>query len=125
MITHSDALAQLPQAMFVQAVAQFRLAHENNLQELPIVRFQIREQPDLLQQFQSQVLRLVNDQNGVLSLVYQLQKKSVQRGDRFQPVQAFDIEPKLHRDRLHEQIRIERRVQNQRRLKLTAQLLQQ
>ena len=74
MVPHSDPLTQLPQARVVQPVTQFRLTHQHDLQKFPIVRFEIRKQPDLLQEFIGQILRFINDQNCVLSALNLLQK---------------------------------------------------
>ena len=65
MITHRDALAQLAQARAVQPVAQFRLAEQDDLQQLAVVEFEVGKQPHLFEQFVGQILRLVNDQHAV------------------------------------------------------------
>ena len=88
MITHRDALAQLAQARAVQAVAQFRLAHQDDLQQFAVVGLDVREQTDLFEQVFRQILRLVNDQHGFLALLDLLQKKFADGRDRFQPVKC-------------------------------------
>ena len=69
MITHRDALAQLFQARAVQTVAQFRLAHQNNLQQLAVVGLDVGKQAHLFQQIFGQVLRLVNDEHRFLAIL--------------------------------------------------------
>ena len=68
MITHRDALAQLAQARAVQAVAQLRLADQDDLQQLAVVGFDVGKQADLFEQFLGQILRLVNDEHGFPAL---------------------------------------------------------
>ena len=41
MVSHRDALAKLAQTRVIQTVAQFRLAQQNDLQEFPIVQFNV------------------------------------------------------------------------------------
>src|SRR5260221_5158891 len=48
-IADGYSLAQLLEAGIVQAIAQLRLAHQDNLQELAIVGFEIRQQAHLLE----------------------------------------------------------------------------
>ena len=50
MVPHRYALAQLAEAMIVQAIPQLWLAHQKNLQKLPTVSFQIGKQPHLFEQ---------------------------------------------------------------------------
>ena len=116
-ITHRDALAQLPQFMFVQAIAQLRLAHQNNLQQLAVVGLEIREQPDLFEHGFVQILRFIDDQHRLFALLDLAQQKFVEDRERIEPIQ---IQP-LHRqtefrgDRLHELVGVQRGIQNQRR----------
>src|SRR6476469_2779976 len=51
MVTHRDALPKLAQAMIINPVAQFRLPHQHDLQELAVISPQIGKQSDLLEQF--------------------------------------------------------------------------
>ena len=67
MIPHGDALPELPEPGAVQPVTQFRLAQQDNLQQLAVVRFEIGNQPHLFEQFLGQILRLVHDQNRFLA----------------------------------------------------------
>jgi hypothetical protein len=41
MVPHRDALAKLAQTRMIQAIAQFRLAQQNDLQEFPVVQFNV------------------------------------------------------------------------------------
>src|ERR1017187_1183523 len=59
-----NPLLQLPQLRRVKHHLQLRLTHENNLQQLLLRRFQVGQQPDLLQEFVPQSLRLIHHQGG-------------------------------------------------------------
>ena len=49
MVANGDALTQLAQSRIVQLVAQFGLTHQDDLQQFPVVGFEIRKQADLLE----------------------------------------------------------------------------
>jgi len=102
MIPHGDALAQLPQPVAVQPVAQFRLAHQNNLQQLAVVGLDVRNQPHLFEQILGQILRLVHDQDGFLAGQSLLQQKIADGRDGFQAVQPLDIQAIFRGDGPHE-----------------------
>ena len=102
MITHRDALAQLAQAVAVQAVAQFRLAQQDDLQQLAVVGLDVREQAHLFEQFLGQILRLVNDEHGFLAVLDLLEQKFADGRDGFQPVAALDVQAEFRRDGLHQ-----------------------
>ena len=123
MITHGDALAQLPQARAVQAVAQFRLAEQDDLQQLAVVGLDVGEQADLFEQFLGQILRLVNDEHGFPALPGLFQQKFADGRDassRSRPRFAGRIPlrwPSSIHPRSH-------RVQNDRGGKMAVELLQ-
>ena len=109
----------------VQPVAQFRLAHQNDLQQLPVVRLDVGKQTHLFEQIFRQILRLVNDKHRLLAVLDLLQQKFADGRNRFQPVLALHVQPEFRRDGLHQFIRVQHRVQDQRRGKMRVQLLQQ
>ena len=88
MIAHRDALAQLAQTMAVEAVAQFRLADQHDLQQLAVVSLKVREQADLFKQVFGQILRLVNDEHGVPALFDLFQQKLIDERQGVQPIQS-------------------------------------
>jgi hypothetical protein len=89
MITHRDALAQLAQARAVQAVAQLRLAQQDDLQQLAVVGLDVGEQADLFEQVLGQILRLVNDEHGFLALLDLFQQKFADGRDGVQRSRPF------------------------------------
>ena len=64
-IARDDALRELPQFRARQHRGELRLAEQDDLQQLALVRFQIGEQPHLLQHVGREILRLVDDQHRV------------------------------------------------------------
>ena len=114
MIPHRDALAKLAQAVIVQAVAQFRLAHQHNLQKFAVVGFEVREQPHLFEQFIRQVLRLVDDERHVASLLQLIEQKMIDDLDCLKTVLALHLEAELHRDGLDELVGAQDGVQDER-----------
>lgn len=59
-----DALRELGQVRARDQLAQLRLAHEDELQQLVLVRVDVGEHPQLFERLRRQVLRLVEDQRG-------------------------------------------------------------
>src|SRR5262249_38959073 len=75
----ADSLLELTQLGTVQRVQQLRLAHEQDLQELFGLGLEVREKPDLLDSAKVQVLRLIEDEHGVLASSAPLEQEIVQR----------------------------------------------
>ena len=69
MVADSDPLPKLAEVVLVQAVAQLRLAEQNDLEKLACVCFQVGKETNLLQQGRTKVLGFVDDQDGVAALV--------------------------------------------------------
>ena len=90
MVADGDALAQLAEAVLVEAVAQFGLAHEDDLQKFALVGFQIGKEAHLFEQFAGEVLGFVNNKDGVLAALDLLEEEAVDLGHGFQAVQALD-----------------------------------
>ncbi len=63
-VANGDALIQLFQLRFQEAVVQFLLPDEDDLQQLFLLRFQIGQQANLLQHLEAQGLGFVNNQHG-------------------------------------------------------------
>ena len=55
-----DALPQLPHAGRVEVLVELRLPEEHDLQQLVAVRFEIRQEPDLLEGFVGHRVRFVD-----------------------------------------------------------------
>ena len=125
MVAHGDALAQLAEAVLVEALAQFRLAHQNNLQQLAFIGFEIGQQADLFQQIVRQILRLVNDQHRIPALRHLFEQKMIYLGNRFETVQSFYIQPEFHADRPDQLIGVQRGIENQGGRKIFPQLIKQ
>src|SRR5262249_56534292 len=62
-----------------EALPELGLAHEKDLEELVGRGLEIREEPDLLERAVVQVLRLVDDENRVLTGATALDQESVER----------------------------------------------
>jgi len=125
MIPHGDALAELTQLMAVQTVAQFRLAHQDDLQQFAVVRFDVGNQPHLFQQILRQILRLVHNQDRFFAGQSLFQQKVGDASHRFHPILAFHFESKFGGDGFHQFIAAHHRVQDQRRGKTCVELFQQ
>ena len=125
MVADGDALAQLAQAMFIEPVAQFRLSHQDDLQQFAFIGFQIGKQAHLFEQLPRQILRLVNNQDGVLAIFDLLQEEAVDFGHRFQAVQALDLQIQLHGDGFDELIGVQDRIENERGGEGGAELIEQ
>ena len=115
----------MAQARIVEPVAQFGLAHQDNLQQFAFVGFQVGEQAHLFEQLPRQILRFVNNQDGILAVFDLLQEEAVDFGHRFQAVQALDLQIQLHGDGLHQLIGVQHRIKNQRGGKGRAEFFQQ
>ena len=77
----NDALRELLQIGPCQHGAQFRLADQDDLQQLALIRFQIGQQTQLLQHVGGEVLRFVDDEHVVLPDRMGAQQELVQRVD--------------------------------------------
>ena len=60
---HGDSLIDLPHLRHLQVFFELGLTHEHDLQQL-LALFEVREDADLLEQSERQVLRFVNDHDG-------------------------------------------------------------
>ena len=78
MVAGGDALRELPQALPLQHLPQFGLAEQHDLQQLVLGRFQVGQQPHLLQRLRAEILRLVDDDHDAAALSVLDQEVSVE-----------------------------------------------
>ena len=78
-VARDDALRELLQARFGEALAQLGLADQHDLQQLVRVGLQIRQQAQLFEHLAAEVLRLVDDQQAVPSGRMPGQQEGVER----------------------------------------------
>lgn len=97
-----DALAELAKPVFAQYLFEFRLTHQNDLQKLLLVRLQVRQKSELLQQVESEVLGLVDDQKDIFALLDSVQKDVVNLLDETASASAFALLAKLGQDGFEE-----------------------
>ena len=81
-IAGGDALRQLAQIGPVQHLIELRLAHQNDLQQLGLVRFQVGQEPHLLQYVETEVLRLVDQHDHPSAPRMGIQQVPVERIDQ-------------------------------------------
>src|SRR5215472_5712474 len=74
----TDALLELAQLRLIQLVQELRLPNEKNLQQLLRIGLEIREEPDLLEGFEAQILSLVEGEHSVLTGPVPLDEEVVQ-----------------------------------------------
>ena len=60
---HGDPLVELAQLRKAELFLQLLLSEQDDLEELALLRLQVREEPNLLQERRGEVLRLVDDQD--------------------------------------------------------------
>src|SRR5262249_49567018 len=119
-----DALAELAQAAVVELVAELGLADEDDLEELPLVGLEVREEADLLEEVELQVLGLVDHQHDVVALGELLQEEAVEHLQVGDAVGLRRLQAELVEDRLEELVAGQDRVQDEGGLHLRPQLLQ-
>ena len=114
-IANGDALAQVLQFGLVKMFAEFGLAHEDDLEELAIVGFQVGQEADLLEQFVGHVLGFIDNEDGIFFLVDQAEEELVEKCGGFEAVEieAFYAEAKFHGDGFDEAVAIEHGVENE------------
>ena len=82
LVADGDALIELPQLRRSQQRLQVQLADEDDLQQLLLVGLEIRQNADLLEHVQRQVLRLVDDEHGARLQRNQAEQEIVERVDQ-------------------------------------------
>jgi hypothetical protein len=124
-VVHGDALAELAQLVAREVRFQLGLADEEDLHQLVALVFQVREQPDLLEEIHRQVLRLVHHQHGLLATVAHVDEvllEQHERGGLADPGRQLDAEAQA--DLLEHLLARERGVGDQRHGDLVAPLVQ-
>ena len=124
-IADRDALAKLAKVVIVQAITQLGLAHEDDLQQFAIVGLQIGEEANLFEEFVGEVLRFVDDEDGVAAGVRLGEEEAVDFGNGFKAVHALNFETEFHGDGLDELVGIENGIEDERGRKLRPELFQQ
>jgi hypothetical protein len=77
-VARNHPLRQLLHVGALQHVAQLRLADQHDLQQLALIGFQIRQQPQLLQHLRGQVLGLIDDEDVLMSLGMAVQQVGIE-----------------------------------------------
>src|SRR5580698_10908848 len=78
-----NSLLELAQSHRVQFVVQLWLAHQQNLQQLGLGRFQVGQQPDLFQNLRRQLMRLIHHQHRGQPLAVALDYVPVELQEQF------------------------------------------
>ena len=81
LVANRHALIELPQSGRPQQGSQVQLADENDLEQLLLVGFEVRQDADLLEHLQRQILRLVDDEHGAGIQRDETEKEVVERVD--------------------------------------------
>jgi len=125
-VTRGDALGELAHLRLGEHGIQFRLADQDDLQEFFLGRFEIGEQPDLLEHLAVQAMRLVHDQHRAPALGVILQQIGIERVDQRLEAglgRALDAQVVTQRD--HELAHREERIEHQRHVHGFRQALEQ
>ncbi len=77
-VTRGDSLGELTEIDPREHGAQLGLSDQEDLQQLVIVRLQVREQTDLLQHLAAQVLRFIDDENGAPTRGVRIEKVPIE-----------------------------------------------
>ena len=80
-VTGNHPLRQLLHVRAFEHVAQFRLADQDDLQQLALVRLQVRQQAQLLEHLQRQVLCLIDDEHVAVPFGMAAQQVTVEQVD--------------------------------------------
>ena len=79
---HRDALAQLAQVPTPEILVELRLTDQDDLDQLPVLGLQVREQPNLLEHRGAEVLRLVDHEQDLTPRGVLLQQEEVELVDQ-------------------------------------------
>ena len=91
-IASGHPLRDLPQFGPGEQLHQFGLPDQDDLEELGARRFEIRQEPQLLEDADAQVLRLVDDQDGAPAALVRIEQVAIQRGaQRLEARGAFRV----------------------------------
>src|SRR5581483_1932418 len=134
LVPNRDALIELAQLGRAQQRLEIQLADEDDLQQLLFVRFEVREDANLLEHRHRQVLRLVDDEHGARLQRHEAQQEVVERVDQLlfarrrqasvARVLARD-DAEVLQDALEELLFGEKRIQHERRERRPIDLFEQ
>ena len=108
-----DPLLELLELGEVELGLELRLTHEQDLQELVRRGLEVREQPDLFQRRGVEVLRFVEDEDGVLAGPFALDEEVVQRDEPPRLRRLAIGNPKVREDVLENAVKRERGVEDE------------
>ena len=80
-IAGRDALGELTEILALEQRDQLGLADQDDLQKLLSRRFQIREEPDLLEHLGREILRLVDDDDRASAARVRIEQVAIERVD--------------------------------------------
>ncbi len=114
-IADGDALSELLELGPSERLAQIRLAHEHNLNQLRFFSLEVRQHPDLLEGRHAEVLGLIDHEQGLTAVAALFHEKA---GEVTQQVGlatvGAGIEAEVEHDRLDELTGVELRVHESR-----------
>ena len=97
-VAHSDALTQLAEFIAIEAVAELRLANEDDLQQFVLVGFEVGQQTHLLELLLGHVLCFVDDEHDHAIGVRLFEQKPIEAIDQPDPVVSAVVEVELAQD---------------------------
>src|SRR3954470_16392972 len=96
MVTDGDPLAKLTQVVLVEAVAQLRLAEQDDLEQLAGVGLKVGKKTNLFQQGRAEVLGFIDDEDGVAALLDFVKQELVNGRNGVQSVQSPHFQTEFH-----------------------------
>ncbi len=124
-IPRGNTLVELAQVLEREHLAQLGLTDEDDLDQLLLLRLEVREEADLLENLRRKVLRFVDDKHAVLTPRRLLQQVLIQPLDQFKGVVALRVDPELAVDLLEQLDGVKRRVEDERDLGVLVELVEQ
>ena len=103
-------MRELLQLREMELGLELRLAHQQDLQELGRRGLEVREQSDLFQRRGAQVLRFVEDQDGVLTGPLALDEEAVERHESLRPRLASLGDSQVLEDVLEDAVKRQRGI---------------
>ena len=106
-----DALLQLAHGLVAQLLVQLWLAEHDDLEQLALLRFQVRQQAQRLQRLERHGLRFVQAYDDAFARPGEFEQGEVQRLEqRMLVVVAVEIDAQLLGQREQQAVRIEQRI---------------
>jgi hypothetical protein len=110
---HADALPELPQLRGIELRVELGLPDQHDLEQLRGVRLEVREQAQLLERLDGEVLGLVDDDEDPPSLRVAIEQEGVEHVEQLRPRVAEGGEPELCVDRLDQVGGAQRRIEQE------------